>query len=93
MRPVRIFSFLILSIFLLATLISCSEHDEDCVTVYIKNSSSKEIDVSFPECMSWWGVSISPGQTGCISVLLGRAVWADGHYHVFREEAEIWEIW
>jgi hypothetical protein len=93
MHTVRIHSFLILSVLLLATLISCFEHDEDCVTVDIQNSSSEEIEVSFPECMSWWGTSIAPGKTGAISVLLGQAVWADGHYHVFRMEYEIWEIW
>lgn len=93
MHPVRSVSFLILSVFLLAALFSCFEHDEDCVTVYIKNSTSKQIDVSVPQCMFWWGSSISPGHTGCISVLLGRGVWADGHYHVFREPYEIWEIW
>jgi hypothetical protein len=93
MHSIRIVSSLIASIFLLAAVVSCFGHDEDCVTVYIKNSTSKEIEVSFPECMPWWGTSISPGHTGCISVLLGRGVWADGHYHVFREPYEIWEIW
>ena len=93
MRANRLVLLLILSVFMLAALISCFERDEDCVTVYIRNSSSNEIDVSFPECMPWWGVSISPGRTGAISVLLGRGVWADGYYHVFREEYEIWEIW
>ena len=93
MHRVRIVSFLILSVFLLTALFSCFEHDEDCVTVYIKNSSSEEIDVSVPECIFWWGTSIAPGQMGVISVLLGRGVWADGHYHVFHEPYEIWEIW
>ena len=87
MRPVRNVSFLILSTFLLAALFSCFENDENCVTVYIKNSTSEQIDVSFPECMFWWGTGIAPGRTGPISVVLGRGVWADGHYHVFREPA------
>lgn len=93
MHPVRFISYLMFSVFLFTALISCFEHDENCVTVYIKNSSSEEIEVSFPECMFWWGTSIAPGQMGVISVLLGRGVWADGHYHVFHEPYEIWEIW
>jgi hypothetical protein len=93
MHTVRIYSFLILGVLLLTTLVSCFEHNEDCVTVYIQNSSSEEIEVSFPECISWGGTSIAPGKTGAISVLLGHAVWADGHYHVFRREYEIWQIW
>ena len=97
MRPVRISFFLILSVFLLVTSIACyflgifCEPDEDCVTVYIINSSSREVDVHFLDCCE--SVSISPGHTGAISVLLGRVVSATGHSHVFHEQYEVWEIW
>jgi hypothetical protein len=91
-HPVRCFFFLILSGFLLATLISCFEPHEDCVTVYVKNSTSRWIEVSSPDCEPS-KVSIMPGSTSGISVLLGRGVWINGYMHVFREEYEIWEIW
>jgi hypothetical protein len=91
MRTVRILLIFLLGVFLLDTLISCDEFDENCVTVCVKNSSSRQIEVSFPECMSG-GVSISPGQTGAVSVLLGRIVWANGYSHVFRDAGETWEI-
>ncbi len=99
MRPVRISFFLILSVFLLVTLLSCiyfgsglfCDPDEDCVTVYIINSSSIQIEVHFLDCCE--SVSISPGGTAGISVLLGRVVSATGHSHVFHEQYEIWEIW
>ena len=93
MRSVRVF-FLILSVFLLFSFFSCFlfEPDEDCVTVYVKNSSSKTIEVSSPECMSS-KAEISPGRTGGISVLLGTFVSVNGYQHAFRYEYEIWEIW
>ena len=97
MRPVRIFSFLIWSVFLLATLLSCvlldlfCEPDEDCVTVYVSNLCSRQVEVHFSECCE--EVSISPGHTAGISVLLGSVVTANGHSHVFREAYETWEIW
>jgi hypothetical protein len=102
MRLVRILVFLILSVFLLASPITCSsclrglggflcDPDEDCVIVYIMNSSSKQVEVNFSECCE--SATISPGYTAGISVLLGRFVTANGYSHVFREEYEIWEIW
>ena len=97
MRPVRIFFFLILSVFLLVTLLSCflldlfCESDKDCVVVVIKNLSSRQVEVSFSECCE--EVSIPPGTTAGVSVLLGHIVWANGYSHVFREPGETWEIW
>jgi len=102
MRLVRILVFLILSVFLLASPITCScsflglggflcDPDEDCVTVYIMNSSSRQVAVNFSECCE--SASISPGYTAGISVLLGRVVSANGYSHVFRDPGEIWEIW
>ena len=97
MRTVRISLFLILSAFLLVTPIACflldmfCEPDEGCVTVYIMNSSSRQVEVHFSECCE--SASISAGRMGGISVLLGRFVTAGGHSHVFHEAYEIWEIW
>jgi hypothetical protein len=97
MRLVRILLFLILSVFLLATVLSCfsfdlfCEPDENCVYVYIINSSSRQVEVDFSSCCE--EVSIPPRSTAGIYVLLGHVVWANGRSHVFRYKDEIWEIW
>jgi hypothetical protein len=102
MRLVRILFFLILSVFLLSSDTTCScsiyglggflcDPDEDCVYVYVINSSSRTVDVYFAWCCE--EVSIPPGGSAGISVLLGHSVSANGQSHVFREPGEIWEIW
>ncbi|MBA7569527.1 hypothetical protein ES708_11267 [subsurface metagenome] len=99
MRLVHVVFLLVLSVFLLATLLSCQflfdfffcEPDEDCVTGYVINSSSRQVEVYSSGCCE--RDSISPGQTAGISVLLGSVVTANGQSHVFREAYERWEIW
>jgi hypothetical protein len=100
MRLVRILFFLILSVFLLSSDTTCScslfgfgpcVPDEDCVYVYIINSSSKSVKVNFPWCCE--NVTIGADSSAGVSVLLGSVVTVNGHSHVFREENEIWEFW